>query len=365
MLSLLRGRPGEHPDWKALDRYTAASSAVYRSIAHVTGARVVVDSSRLPIEPVALGLVPGVDVRVAQVIRDPRAVVYSWKRSKQTTDRDDPEYMPKFGASFSTTSWLARNSSSKRSGAAVRSRSCSTTTMARDPAAVLRRLAEFVGEPAGDLDFLDVGDRDARADPLGRRQSRAHDRAARSRSSPTRSGAPSIAAAGPRSSRTAIALPLLRRYGLPVRSGERSPAAAPGPVAEAARGRRAHRREAPVPRSRPMRGCASTRIRHGLRHRASRAPCSRSAPARAGSARGSPRHYTYTGVELDDRSRAAAEARIAAGGRGRSSTRSSPTSPTATSTSCARSRCSSTSPTTREALEAVARVPPARRVGCS
>ena len=33
------------------------------AIAKVTGARVVVDSSRLPIEPVALGLVPGVDVR--------------------------------------------------------------------------------------------------------------------------------------------------------------------------------------------------------------------------------------------------------------------------------------------------------------
>ena len=56
-----------------------------------------------------LGLVPGVDVRVAQVIRDPRAVVYSWKRSKRTTDRDDVEYMPKFSASYSTTSWLARN----------------------------------------------------------------------------------------------------------------------------------------------------------------------------------------------------------------------------------------------------------------
>ena len=72
----------------------------------VTGARVVVDSSRLPIEPVALGLVPGVDVRVAQVVRDPRAVVYSWKRSKITTDRDTGEYMPKFSASYSTTSWL-------------------------------------------------------------------------------------------------------------------------------------------------------------------------------------------------------------------------------------------------------------------
>ena len=109
LLRLLRARPSTRSRWEALDRYTTASSAVYRAIAHVTGARVVVDSSRLPIEPVALGLVPGVDVRVAQVIRDPRAVVYSWKRSKVTTDRDNVEYMPKFSAAFSTTSWLVRN----------------------------------------------------------------------------------------------------------------------------------------------------------------------------------------------------------------------------------------------------------------
>ena len=58
----MRARPGAQSKWKELDRYVTATSAVYCSIAKVTGARVVVDSSRLPIEPVALGLVPGVDV---------------------------------------------------------------------------------------------------------------------------------------------------------------------------------------------------------------------------------------------------------------------------------------------------------------
>ena len=153
-LRLLRARPGEQASWDALDRYTAASSAVYRAIAHVTGARVVVDSSRLPIEPVALGLVPGVDVRIAQVVRDPRAVVYSWKRSKITTDRDTGEYMPKFSASYSTTSWLARNLVVE----AIRRRGpvevVQYDAIARDPAAVLRRLADFVGEPAGAMEFL-------------------------------------------------------------------------------------------------------------------------------------------------------------------------------------------------------------------
>src|SRR5204863_2882855 len=109
LLRLLRARPSTRSRWEALDRYTTASSAVYRAIAHVTGARVVVDSSRLPIEPVALGLVPGVDVRVAQLVRDPRAVVYSWKRSRVLTDREHDEEMARFSATFSTTSWVARN----------------------------------------------------------------------------------------------------------------------------------------------------------------------------------------------------------------------------------------------------------------
>ena len=74
MLQLLLAKPGPHPNWKQLDRYTAAVSALYRGIAHVTGARVIIDSSKIPIEPIALGLVDGVEVHVAQVVRDPRAV---------------------------------------------------------------------------------------------------------------------------------------------------------------------------------------------------------------------------------------------------------------------------------------------------
>ena len=143
---------------------------MYRSIAQVTGARVVVDSSRLPIEPVALGLVPGVDVRVAQLIRDPRAVVYSWKRSKRLPDRDSGEYMDKFSASFSTASWLVRNLVVE----AIRRRGpvevVQYDEMARDPAKVLRQLAAFVGEPAGDMEFLTSETATLATDPLGGRQ---------------------------------------------------------------------------------------------------------------------------------------------------------------------------------------------------
>ncbi len=305
MLQLLRARPGSRQHWDDLDRYTTASSAVYRSIAKLTGARVVVDSSRLPIEPVALGLVPGVDVRVAQVIRDPRAVVYSWKRSKITTDRDTGEYMPKFSASFSTTSWLARNLVVEAIGRRSPVEVVQYDAIARDPAAVLRQLADFVGEPAGDLAFLtsetatiapthSVGGNPVRMtsgaitiepDEEWRRGIEPRDRLVA----------------------TAIALPLLGRYGLPVRSGAGSA-----------------REQAPDDRNPGLPALPTLTTNAWLRFDSIRRALRIAQPntlLEIGAGEGGlgswlSRHYRYTGVELDDRSRSAAEARIASNGHG-------------------------------------------------
>ena len=271
-----RREPGEQASWEALDRYTAASSAVYRSIAHVTGARVVVDSSRLPIEPVALGLVPGVDVRVAQVIRDPRAVVYSWKRSKITTDRDTGEYMPKFERVVLHHE-LARAQPRRRGDRSprVRSRSCSTTTMARDPggrAAPARRVRRRTGRRHG---VPHVGDRDDRADALGRRQPDAHDE--RRDHDRARRGV-----AHARSRRATASSPPRSRCRCSTATA--CPFAASGTAATPRRPRDRRRSttrpSAGCRHSPPMRGCASTRSARPCASR-NRPPCSRSAPAKA------------------------------------------------------------------------------------
>jgi hypothetical protein len=157
---LLRVRDAERAGWPALDRYTTAASAVYHAIARTTGARVVVDSSRLPIEPIALGLVPGTDVRIAQVVRDPRAVIYSWRRSRRMPDRDNEEYMPRFGATYTTTSWLVRNlvvETLRRRYPRGATTTVHYDELATDPARVLRHLAALTGADAGDLAFLEQG----------------------------------------------------------------------------------------------------------------------------------------------------------------------------------------------------------------
>jgi SAM-dependent methyltransferase len=313
VLKLLAAKPGVHPRWPELDRYTLASSAVYRSIIKLTGARVIIDSSRLPIEPIGLGLVPGVDVRVAQVIRDPRAVVYSWRRSRLLTDRDVEEYMPKFSASYSTLSWTARNLVVE----AIRRRGPVPTIqydeIARDPAAVLRRLADFVGEPAGDMEFL----------------TSAHATLAPTHSvggNPVRmtSGAITIepdeewrhAISGrDRTVGTLLALPLLRRYGLPVRSASSAAASSPAPSDPA---------PAPAPAPGGGHGLPTLTTNAWLRFDAIRHNLRIAAPSTVleiGAGEGGigawlASRFDYRGVEPDADSRATARARIEAAGRG-------------------------------------------------
>jgi hypothetical protein len=157
VLRLFTARIETRDRWEALERYTTAASAVYRGIAAVTGARVVIDSTRVPFEPVALGLVPGVDVSIAHVVRDPRAVAYSWKRSRVLTDRDTVEHMPRWGVAYSAASWLTRGLLVELLSRRHLTATVNYDALAREPVRVLRELVHVVGEPEGDIDFLTSG----------------------------------------------------------------------------------------------------------------------------------------------------------------------------------------------------------------
>jgi hypothetical protein len=62
-------------------RYAAVLRATYEAVVEVTGADVVVDSSKSVSEASLLRLTPGVDAYVAHTVRDPRAVAHSWRRA--------------------------------------------------------------------------------------------------------------------------------------------------------------------------------------------------------------------------------------------------------------------------------------------
>jgi hypothetical protein len=60
---------------------------LYQGIGSATGSRVVVDSSKAPLYGYMLETIPSIDLYVVHLVRDPRAVAYSWLRKKWQPDK--------------------------------------------------------------------------------------------------------------------------------------------------------------------------------------------------------------------------------------------------------------------------------------
>ena len=95
--------------WLALRRYAEILGSVYGALRDVTGARLLVDSSKTPLNPAVLGLVEGLDGSAVQLVRDPRAVGFSWQRTRAWSDRARGGTMPRFGPVHTAASWALRN----------------------------------------------------------------------------------------------------------------------------------------------------------------------------------------------------------------------------------------------------------------
>jgi hypothetical protein len=210
-----RDTAGDAPP--ARQAYASVQARLYEAIAAVTGSRVIVDSSKAPSGAASLRLAPGVDPRVVHLIRDPRAVAYSWRRR---AGRRPPGEMARYGAVRAATSWAAANAGvewvrgASGGGRGLRIR---YEDMVRDPGTALRAIAELAGEPTGELPLSGSG-------------------RARLRPNHTVSGNPSRFETGEielrddaewmdalpwaeRSVVTAMTLPWLLRYGYPLRPG--------------------------------------------------------------------------------------------------------------------------------------------------
>lgn len=68
-------------------RYIELTTTLYRAISEVSGAEVVVDSTKRPSTAHLLAGAAGIDLRIAHIVRDPRGVVNSWRREVALPDR--------------------------------------------------------------------------------------------------------------------------------------------------------------------------------------------------------------------------------------------------------------------------------------
>jgi hypothetical protein len=144
---LLTLRPGGPRDWPALDRYIDVLSRLYPALAEATGSRVVVDSSKRSGDAAILRLIPGVDPYLVHLVRDPRAVAYSWKRREPHTAAVTTM---RSWIGFNTVDELARLRYGRDRAALVR-----FEDFMSGPRATVESIAALVGERADGLAFVD------------------------------------------------------------------------------------------------------------------------------------------------------------------------------------------------------------------
>jgi sulfotransferase family protein len=139
---------------RELEELPQALASLYGAIAEVSGARVIVDSSKLPTYGAVLGEVPGIDLRVVHLIRDPRATAFSWLRNKALPDRPGTQ-MQRQRPFQSAALWTLWNTMAEvfwgRSPSAIRLR---YEDVVGAPRAAIARIVAVADEPPDDGPFV-------------------------------------------------------------------------------------------------------------------------------------------------------------------------------------------------------------------
>ncbi len=93
-----------------IQAYTGILQRLYTAIAEVSGARVIVDSSNLPSHAFLLRAMPDIDLRVIHLVRDSRAVAFSWRKHVEKQKSAGPSAaLPRYDLGSSSLRWLYYN----------------------------------------------------------------------------------------------------------------------------------------------------------------------------------------------------------------------------------------------------------------
>jgi hypothetical protein len=104
---VLRSLDPDHPEAgpSALTLVRETMATACRTLASTTAASVVVDTSKRPLDAAVLSGVPDLDTYVLHLVRDPRAVVHSWRRAKTFTAAGETRTMGTRGLASSVRRW--------------------------------------------------------------------------------------------------------------------------------------------------------------------------------------------------------------------------------------------------------------------
>jgi Sulfotransferase family len=143
MLALGEAAPDRYA--RLLGRYLGILGPLYAAIRDVSGANVIIDSTKDAAYAHVLRRMPGVDFRVVHLVRDSRGVAWSWAK----VARSDPDhYMRRFSPHVTALRWAASNlmvESLEWFG--VPRLLLRYETLVARPQAALATIASFIGQP--------------------------------------------------------------------------------------------------------------------------------------------------------------------------------------------------------------------------
>jgi hypothetical protein len=134
---------------------------LYAAIRQVSGASVIVDSSKHASLAFCLRWCAGLDLRVLHVVRDSRGVAYSWTKDVQRPDAQRPDsMMARYSPLQASLQWNTQNLLFPLLGRlGTPTRVLRYEDLISEPRATLQIAAAFAGVPAGDGDFAFVSDK--------------------------------------------------------------------------------------------------------------------------------------------------------------------------------------------------------------
>jgi hypothetical protein len=142
---------------RALDEYAAYYLRVYAAIGQVSGCQVLTDSSKHPSLAFCLRT-SGLDLRVVHIVRDSRAVAYSWGRVVKRPETLTETRMRTYPAASAAARWNVQNTVLHL---LVRVGTPTLRVRYEDlvsaPAATLSEIAAFAGMAGSGLDFGFLG----------------------------------------------------------------------------------------------------------------------------------------------------------------------------------------------------------------
>lgn len=144
---------------RASSGYLDRLAKLYQAIQSVTGCRVIVDSSKYPLYANVLLHVPIIQLFIVHLVRDSRAVAYSWRRRKRHPEMGTPEALvQRHNPVKSALQWGILNAAARR----LRAR-CPNRYMllryedfVREPRATLQGILRLIDvSPESELPFVD------------------------------------------------------------------------------------------------------------------------------------------------------------------------------------------------------------------